>query len=166
MSIQIDQAASHLRYLVTRSTELLNGAQNLEEPYAPGKWKRKQLLGHLIDSCSNNHQRIVRGMSQTEVVFPGYDQEALVQVQRYAEAPAEVLISLWSSYNTHLAWVIEGLPIEKRSIPVTVGSDAPMPLEQLILDYVAHMEHHLRQLLGANALLWSGLPWGLQTPQL
>lgn len=166
MSINIDQAAYHLRYLVTRSTELLNSAQHLNEPYAPGKWTRKQLLGHLIDSCSNNHQRIVRGMSQKEVVFPGYDQEALVQVQRYAEAPAEVLIALWSSYNTHLAWVLEGNLSPNLSTPITVGNDAPMPLERLILDYIAHLEHHLRQMLGGNALLWSGLPWGLQTPQL
>jgi hypothetical protein len=59
----------------------------------------------------------------------------------------------------HLAWVLEGTL--SLNTPITVGNDAPMPLEQLILDYIAHLEHHLRQLLGANALLWSGLPWGL-----
>jgi hypothetical protein len=164
MSITLDQAAPQLRYLVTRSAELLRAAQNLNEPYAPGKWTRLQLLGHLIDSCANNHQRIVRALSQDAVVFPAYDQEALVAVQRYQDAPAEVLIALWTNYNTHLAWVIEAMPAGKRSVPVTAGGDAPVSLEQLILDYIAHLEHHLRQLLGANALLWSGLPWGLPVP--
>lgn len=166
MSISIEQAAPHLRYLVQRASEQLRAATNLQEPYAPGKWTRQQLLGHLIDSCANNHQRIIRGMSQVAVAFPGYDQEALVEVQRYAEAPAEVLLALWSSYNTHLAWVLEGLSAERYQVPIAVGNDAALPLERLILDYIAHLEHHLRQLLGANALLWSGLPWGLQTPQL
>src|ERR1043165_9908871 len=27
---------------------------------APGKWSKKEILGHLIDSAANNHQRFLR----------------------------------------------------------------------------------------------------------
>ncbi len=161
MEFPIDQAAPHLRYLVARSGERMRHATNLQEPYAPGKWTRQQLLGHLIDSAANNHQRITRALYQPSVALPGYEQEEMVRVQRYAEAPAESLIHLWTAYNTHLAWVIEGIAADRLATPVQVGVDAPLPLERLVLDYIAHLEHHLRQLLGAQALLWSGLPWGM-----
>jgi hypothetical protein len=34
-----------------------------------------------------------------------------------------------------------------------------MTLRELAFDYVAHLEHHLRQIFGAEALGYSGLPW-------
>ncbi|MEM6381002.1 MAG: DinB family protein, partial [Bacteroidota bacterium] len=39
---------------------------------APGKWSPKQLIGHLIDSASNNHQRFVRANFKDDLCFPGY----------------------------------------------------------------------------------------------
>ncbi|MDX2269128.1 MAG: DinB family protein [Bryobacter sp.] len=161
MGFSFEQVGPHLRYLVGQGGARLRAAENLEEPYAPGKWTRKQLLGHLIDSVANNHQRMVRAMSAEWVAFPSYQQEEMVEVQRYREAEVAGLIALWESYNLHLAWVVEGMAPLARGNTVVVGQDAPLSLEQLTLDYVAHLEHHLRQLLGREALLWSGLPWGL-----
>ncbi len=34
--------------------------RNAQQRRAAGKWSRKEVLGHLIDSASNNHQRFVR----------------------------------------------------------------------------------------------------------
>jgi hypothetical protein len=161
MEFSFAQAAPHLRYLTIRAEERLRGATNLQEPYAPGKWTRQELLGHLIDSAANNHQRITRALYLERVTMPGYEQEQMVRAQRYGEAPAEALIALWAAYNLHLAWVIEGIAEERLGTAVQVGGDAPVSLERLVLDYIAHSEHHLRQLLGANALLWSGMPWGM-----
>ena len=48
------------------------------EPLAPGKWSRKQVVGHMIDSASNNHQRFVRGVQDRGGSYPGYDQEFCV----------------------------------------------------------------------------------------
>jgi hypothetical protein len=31
-----------------------------EERPAPERWTKKEVVGHLIDSASNNHQRFVR----------------------------------------------------------------------------------------------------------
>jgi RimJ/RimL family protein N-acetyltransferase len=55
-------------------------------PRAPGKWSAKQVLGHLIDSASVNHERFVRAVQLDDLVFPGYDQDAWVEAQRYADA--------------------------------------------------------------------------------
>src|SRR5262249_17231536 len=45
------------------------------EPITPGKWSRKEVVGHLIDSASNNHQRFVRGAQDRGGQYPGYDQD-------------------------------------------------------------------------------------------
>jgi hypothetical protein len=42
----------------------------------PDKWSLKQIIGHLIDSASNNHQCFVRFCLVPELVFPKYDNEA------------------------------------------------------------------------------------------
>ncbi len=42
---------------------------------APGKWSKKEILGHLIHSAANNHQRFMRLQLQPEISLPGYDQD-------------------------------------------------------------------------------------------
>src|SRR5262245_57257735 len=75
---------------------------------APDKWCPRELVGHLIDSAANNHQRFVRARFQDDLVFPGYDQDAWVEVQRYRDAPWGELVELWHGLNLHLARVFEG----------------------------------------------------------
>src|ERR1017187_382869 len=43
---------------------------------APNRWSKKEILGHLIDSAANNHQRFVRAQSTPRLEFPGYEQES------------------------------------------------------------------------------------------
>ncbi|MGC1255991.1 MAG: hypothetical protein WA867_10585 [Candidatus Acidiferrales bacterium] len=80
------------------------------QPILPGGWSRKQVIGHLIDSASNNHQRFVRAALQTSLDFPGYDQSGSVRVQAVQGADWKLLVSLWAAYNRYLAHVIAQLP--------------------------------------------------------
>src|SRR5262245_6674145 len=73
---------------------------------APEKWSRKQVLGHLIDSAANNHQRFVRAQLTQELVLPGYEQEKWVAVQHYQDESWETLVALWHQYNRHLLHVM------------------------------------------------------------
>lgn len=125
---------------------------------APGKWSRKEIVGHLVDSASNNHQRFVRAAFQQDLVFPGYDQDAWLALQRHARAPWAELVALWRSYNLHLARVVEALPAELRTRATTrhnfdvIAWRAVVPgeartLEWFIRDYAGHLDHHLRQAL-------------------
>lgn len=115
-------------------------------PVLRGGWSRKQVLGHLIDSASNNHQRFVRASLQGSLEFPGYDQDGMVRLQAIQEAPWTALVALWVAYNRFLAHVIAHLPADKLEAPCRIGSGQPVTLRFLVEDYVAHLLHHLRQI--------------------
>lgn len=113
---------------------------------APDKWSKKEILGHLIDSASNNHQRFVRAQLAGELRFPAYEQEGWARCQDYAHADWQGLINLWLAYNEHIAYIISRIPIEKMHSPCSIGNNDVVTLEFLIEDYLTHMNHHLRQL--------------------
>lgn len=56
-----------------------------ERTRGSGKWSKKEILGHLIDSAANNHQRFVRAQLTPSLAFPGYEQERWVAIQQYQE---------------------------------------------------------------------------------
>jgi hypothetical protein len=115
------------------------------KPRAPGKWSPKQVIGHLIDSASNNHQRFVRAQQGSELISPSYAQDLWVECQGYASRPWRDLTTLWHAYNLHLAHVIERIPADKARVRCTVGANQPVTLAFVAEDYVAHMLHHLAQ---------------------
>lgn len=124
---------------------------------AEGEWSAKQVLGHLVDSAANNHQRFVRAQFMDDLVFPGYDQEQWIRVQHYEQEPWFALVQLWRSYNEHLAHVVAQIPEQALTRPryphtldkiawQTVRAEEPTTLAYLIRDYMGHLQEHLRQL--------------------
>jgi hypothetical protein len=122
-----------------------------------GEWSRREILGHLIDSAANNHQRFVRAQFKDDLVFPGYEQEQWVSSQRYNDEPWPDLIELWRAYNLHLVHVVAHIPEDvltrqrdKHSLDQiafnSVAQNAPATLEYLIRDYLDHLKHHLDQI--------------------
>ncbi len=118
------------------------------KPILSGGGSRKQVLGHLIDSASNNHQRLVRAALQNSLDFPAYDQNGSVHVQTVQEAPWPMLVALWANYNRYLAHVIAHLPPAKLEVPCRIGSDESVTLRFLAEDDVRHLVHHLKAISG------------------
>ena len=126
---------------------------------APGKWCPREIIGHLIDSASNNHGRFVRAGLGGELVFEGYAQDRWVELQHYDDAPWRELVRLWAGFNRHLARVMASIPEAVRTQAHSrhnlhevawrpVPESQPATLDYFMADYVEHLEHHLRQVLG------------------
>jgi len=112
---------------------------------APNKWSKKEILGHLIDSAANNHQRFMRLQLQAEISPPGYDQDDWVRLNRYQQRTWNEIVTLWSAYNRHLAAVIESLD-DSALGHVWHAPDGDVTLEFIASDYVRHLQHHLAQI--------------------
>ncbi|MHB8061466.1 MAG: hypothetical protein ACYDG2_02350 [Ruminiclostridium sp.] len=105
-------------------------------------WTLKEIIGHLIDSSANNHQRFVRLQFGDLLDFPAYKGEEWVKVQGYAGMKWKDIITLWYSYNCILLEVIENIKQDSLQNVWVKGEDA-LPLEFLINDYYQHMEWHI-----------------------
>lgn len=117
-------------------------------PSEPGHWSKKEILGHLIDSAANNHQRFVRAQLAPAYDGPTYQQEQWVAAQAYASESWPDLVNLWLLYNRHLLHIIRNLPEASGPTPCVIAADAPVPLSEVVSSYVDHLEHHLGQILG------------------
>jgi|SRR5438552_102717 len=113
----------------------------------PGKWIKKEILGHLIDSATNNHQRFVRAQAADPFVGPGYDQNAWVAANRYRDRRWDELVDLWAGLNRHVAHVMGSVPPARLATRCVIGDDEAATLEWWMRDYVRHLKHHLAQIL-------------------
>jgi hypothetical protein len=141
VSMDLTRAVESAQAILPRLTE-----EEASQTVLDGGWSRKQLLGHLIDSASNNHQRFVRAALADSLEFPAYDTPGSVRVECVQEAPWGMLVDLWAAYNRYLAHVIAHLPQEKLGVQCRIGTNDPVTLAFLAEDYVRHMVHHLRQI--------------------
>lgn len=115
------------------------------EKVRPGKWSKKEIIGHLIDSAANNHQRFVRLQQSDELPMPQYEQDDWVKIQRYNERPWNELVTLWQAYNAHLLHVMQHVKSNTLENTAIFPETGPLTLKFIMLDYVVHLEHHLRQ---------------------
>ena len=139
--------------VVNSAEEILRrvSAEESSAPILAGGWSRRQVIGHLIDSASNNHQRFVRASLQDSLEFPNYDQNGWARVQAREEADWPLLVALWANYNRYLAHVIARLPLAKLEVSCRIGENEPITLKLLAEDYLRHMVHHLGQIGAAPA---------------
>jgi hypothetical protein len=146
--------SAHARLLALKEAES-------EAVSAPGKWSPKEIVGHLIDSAANNHQRFVRAQFTDDMVFPAYEQNDWVAAQHYQQASWPALVQLWLSYNQHLLHLVSHIPEAKLKQPrrqhnldriawQTISRSEATTLEYFIRDYINHLKHHLQQIFEPN----------------
>lgn len=108
----------------------------------------KQILGHLIDSASNNHQRLVRLQYNTTLAFPDYkqDDEAWVNLQDYQGASWKNMLQLWKAYNLHLTKIVSAVDQSKLNNSWKNYDGGTRTLQQVIEGYYDHIILHLNEI--------------------
>jgi hypothetical protein len=115
-----------------------------EKPYAE-KWSLKEILGHLVDSAANNHQRIVRMQEARDIGVFRYAQQHWVESQKYQSRLWDAIVEFWCQYNLHLAHVIGEVDPKALEHVCDMGYARPATLAFVIEDYLRHLQHHLAQ---------------------
>lgn len=112
---------------------------------APGKWSAREIIGHLVDSATNNYERFVRAQTEDDFRVTEYSQDAWVRIGGYQDANWDDLVTLWRTFNLQIARVMEATPEAALGRRLT-GSNA-VALRDVMIDYVRHLKHHLAQIL-------------------
>jgi len=121
------------------------------------RWTAFQLVGHLIDSAQVNLERFLRARHTEDLDLPGYPADAWVEANGYETCDYNSLALLWYELNMRIQAVMDRTPEDAltrarhrhtldRIAFRTVPASTPCTLEYLMIDYVDHLEHHLRAL--------------------
>lgn len=118
----------------------------------PDKWSIKEILGHLIDSAANNHQRFVRAAYDSAKDFPPYNQNLWVEVQRHNLQKWSHLIDLFTLYNFHLCHILDSLSESVLTNQCGIGKENTVTIKFVIEDYLRHLQHHLTKIFETTAV--------------
>jgi len=155
MKIHAASIAEKLIRTVHHEYAFLAGIPEALAAKSPGKgrWSIKQIVGHLIDSASNNHQRMVRLQYTERLNFPDYTKanETWVSIQAYEHENWQCLLELWKYFNLHIAHLIQNA--DSASLRHTWLDDTgeEVPLERMIAGYLEHLALHLRDIHALSA---------------
>jgi hypothetical protein len=111
----------------------------------------KQILGHLIDSTSNNLHRIVHLQYQsTPLTFPNYatfgNNDRWIAIQDYQNEDWMTLVQLWKYSLLHFSHVITNVKEEKLDSEWISGPDQKITLKSMIIDFPRHLKLHLSEI--------------------
>ena len=111
---------------------------------APGKWSKKEIIGHLIDSAQNNIRRFVVAQYEDSPSIV-YNQDKWVTIVNYQQWNTNDLVNLWYLLNIQAAEILKNTCTEMAQRKCQ--TQELHSLEWLAVDYIKHLRHHIHQVL-------------------
>jgi len=107
------------------------------------KWTLKEMVSHLIDSASNNHQRIIRLQIDKKLIFPAYEAETWKNITKIKDFDFTELINLWKGYNYFILHLIKNIS-ENDLENIWEINGKSLTLKFIIEDYFGnHLDLHI-----------------------
>jgi hypothetical protein len=111
----------------------------------------QQIVGHMVDSVSNNTHRIIHLQYQTTPIsFPDYanlgNNDRWIAIQNYQEENWHNLVQLWKYTNLHFIHLVEQINIEKLDHVWISALNQQVTLREMVLDYLRHFKLHLNEI--------------------
>ncbi len=153
MQIILPQSITELEQIIVHYTPLL--LQLSEDEFTlqpqPGKWSKKEVLGHLVDSAQNNIRRFVVAQYEDNPQIK-YDQDFWVAAAAYQHYYTTDLVNLWSLLNKHACRILRNIPAGKEERQSMAGE--LHSIAWLAADYNKHLLHHLHQVLNLEPVAY------------
>jgi hypothetical protein len=111
----------------------------------------KQILGHTIDSATNNIHRIIHLQHQpSPLIYPDYanlgNNDRWIALNNYQEADWNNLVGLWKHITLHVAHVIRNADESKFANEWITALGEKVSLYDMMSDYLRHFQLHLREI--------------------
>jgi hypothetical protein len=111
----------------------------------------RQIVGHMVDSASNNTHRVVHLQYQpSPLVFPNYASEGnndrWIAIQHFQEEDWTCLVGLWKYSMVHFSHVIRVVDPDKLNREWIAGPGRNITLKTMILDFNRHLKLHLSEI--------------------
>jgi len=121
--------------------------QDILEERKPGKWSKKEILGHLTDSAIHNLVRFTE-INYVEKPYQHrpYNQIDLVNLNQYQTMDIDELTQLWFVINKQIIRIMKSVDNEALDYKIVLSDASVIDLNFLMTDYVAHLEHHINQI--------------------
>jgi len=130
----------NVNYIPTIQNEILD-AKN------PGKWSKKEVLGHLVDSAIHNLVRFTEiNYSEKPYRHRPYNQIDLVNLNQYQKTDIKELTQLWFSINNQIVRIMKSVDENALDYKIILSDESVIDLRFLMTDYVEHLEHHINQI--------------------
>lgn len=144
----LKESIIRLRFLTENLPALLYEIDEITFSFKPStlKWSKKEILGHLIDSATNNHHRFIRSQFEN-IPQISYNQNQWNAFNFYQKIPKNQLIEFWTVYNKQLFELIKNVPNENLKKQCKISDNEIYSIEFLISDYIEHLEHHLKHIV-------------------
>ncbi len=111
----------------------------------------KQIVGHMIDSASNNTHRMVHLQYQRSPFnFPNYatfgNNDRWIAIQNYQDEDWQNLVQHWKYANLHVAHVIANIREDRLDNQWIAGPGELVSLKDMTNDYLRHLDLHLSEI--------------------
>lgn len=111
----------------------------------------KQIVGHLVDSTTNNTHRTVHlQYCETPLDFPNYatfgNNDRWISIQNYQDENWNNLVQLWMFSTFHFAHIIQQINPEKLNNVWLAGADEKVTLQEMVEYFLTHLKLHLREI--------------------
>lgn len=117
------------------------------EERKPGKWSKKEVLGHLVDSAVHNLVRFTEiNYLEKPYRHRPYNQIDLVNLNQYQTKEINELTQLWFSLNKQILRIMKSVDEEALDYKIILSDESIIDLRFLMTDYVEHLEHHINQI--------------------
>jgi hypothetical protein len=142
------EAIERLEEIIREYGARMAGLQDAEISirHIPGKWSRKEILGHLIDSAQNNLRRFIVAQYESVPTIV-YEQDSWVKIADYAHAQTKDLLVLWKLLNEQICRVLKNTSVSDSEKLCMTNDPEPYTIAWLAQDYIRHLLHHLHQIL-------------------